>query len=109
MVLRRGNEVFVVSAIDIVFLAARGFYTEVYFEYSGMTERLIVCKPISVFCSEIECAELLRVHRSFAVHSARIEAIVQLGRNFSVHIGSHIIPVARSKAALVQALPSFSQ
>jgi DNA-binding LytR/AlgR family response regulator len=99
--LRKGQEVLVVSIADVLFLAAKGFYTEVHFEYSGLWSRQIVCKPISVLCKEWEDPEIMRVHRSYAVHKSRIDTVERKGRNYTIRMGAYEIPVARSYAGLI--------
>lgn len=99
MILKQGGHVFVVKLIDIHYLKAKGFYTEVFFEHNGAIISSIISKPISSIEKQFDPNVFFRLHKSYIINTQKVQHVFR-GTMLSVEMQSgHLIPVAKRRVA----------
>lgn len=93
--LKDGDEIYLITLSDIILLRAKGFYTEVFFNYRQGSRQLLLSKPLSLVCEEWSDEDLMRVHRSYAVNLRKIERVIRANSGISVQIAGHTIPISK--------------
>ncbi len=97
IILKHGEEIYLLYADDIIYLSAKGFYTEVCFNYQDTRKTILYSKPIHAVHSEWDHKHLLRIHRSHVVNLKKIAGLKKKHSGYYVELADHReMPVSRA-------------
>lgn len=97
VILKQGEAVFVVKETEILYLKAKGFYTEIYFTYHGKLITVLISKPISVLEKEYSSDIFFRIHKSYLVNVHHVMHIVKAENTFLKLNTDELLPVAKRR------------
>lgn len=97
IVLKQGDNVFVIKPDDIYYLKAKGFYTEIYFESKGVVMSLLLSKPISVVEKEYGERYFFRLHKSYLVNTKKVINITRNEHSEVRLANNQVLPIAKRR------------
>lgn len=99
MILKAGEQVYVIRHSDILYLKASGAYTEVTFLYNGRRKSITTGKSINAMSQVCNAAFFFRVHKSYVVNMQCIRSVIKNDSLQLVMINEELVPVAKRRCA----------
>lgn len=97
IILKHGDQVFIIKSDDIYYLTGNGFYTTITFVFNDEVKAIVTSKPMNKIVSEQDSPMFFRVHKSYIVNTARISEIKK-GEQVNLRMADNkLIPVAKRR------------
>lgn len=97
IIIKQGENIFVVKQEDIIYLKAKGFYTQMLFMVNGKEATAIISKPIGTLEKEYDTNMFYRVHKSYLINVNKVTGVVRSGVISVKIVNNEIIPVAKRR------------
>ncbi len=97
IIIRLGENIHAVKQEDILYLKAKGFYTQICFHINGRVEQAIVSKPIGSLEKEYDSILFYRVHKSYLVNLGKVTGVVKTGITSARIANNEMIPIAKRR------------
>lgn len=97
IIIRLGENIHAVKQEDILYLKAKGFYTQICFHINGRVEQAIVSKPIGSLEKEYDSILFYRVHKSYLVNLGKVVGVVKTGITSARIANNEMIPIAKRR------------
>lgn len=97
MILKAGEQVYVVRHSDILYLKANGAYTEVVFWYNNQRKSVTMGKSINTMAQVCDAPFFYRVHKSYVVNMKLIRSVIKSDALQLLMMNDDIVPVAKRR------------
>jgi len=99
IIIRLGENIHAIKQEDILYLRAKGFYTQVLFSLNGKTEQSIISKPIGSLEKEYDSLLFYRVHKSYLINLSKVTGIVKTDGTSARIANNETIPIAKRRVS----------
>ncbi|MBS1688200.1 MAG: response regulator transcription factor [Bacteroidetes bacterium] len=97
VIIKLGEHIHAIKQQDILYLKAKGFYTQVLFTINGKVEQAIVSKPIGSLEKEYDSVLFYRVHKSYLINLSKVIGIVKTDIISARIANNEMIPIAKRR------------
>jgi two-component system LytT family response regulator len=95
--LRDNNSVEIVDFKDLLFIAAKGSYSQVAFLREGQVKQIVMSNSIAEYEELLPADQFYRIHKSYLVNGMHIKQIIKDGNQVVVSGNRFSLPVGRRR------------
>jgi len=97
VIIKLGENIHAIKQQDILYLKAKGSYTQVLFTINGRVEQAIVSKPIGSLEKEYDNMLFYRVHKSYIINLSKVIGIIKTDITNAKIANNEMIPIAKRR------------
>jgi len=97
ILVRQGDKCLFISQGDILYLKARGSYTDIIFYMAGQIKTMTLCKPLGILEEEYNKRLFYRIHKSFLINVKKVLNVIKTDIYNIKMINGEMIPVAQRR------------